>query len=75
MKRWEGARFESTAAPRNRQTKNIGKVVTGVREQRHRIADDTIAGLDQNEAYIKDNSDREGPTEARWCMDMPGFWP
>ena len=45
--------------------------MSGVRQQRHRIGEEAIERLDDDEAQIERDADREGAVETGGCMRMP----
>jgi hypothetical protein len=57
-------------APGNEQAKHVGKIVSGVRQQRDRIGGKTIARLDRDKAYVEHRSYQEGASKTYRGMTM-----
>ena len=66
MKRRVGARLESRAADQaTAEAEDVAHVVTGVGQQRHRIAEQAEDHLQNHEARVEGDPDGERPSKAR----------
>lgn len=64
------AKRKRSATPGHKQAQHVGKIVTGVRQQGHRVGDEAEYGFDQNEGEVEGDADRERSSKAGRSMRM-----
>ncbi len=52
------------------EAKPVAEIVTGVSQQRHRVANEAVQGFDRREPEVQRDPDRKGAAEICWRMGV-----